>query len=97
MEIKKPENYEPGGREMLNKKFKDNIPQLTFIIGLIIWTISAVVITVIDIFKGIEHPFLTIPFISSILIGSYLKIKQTHTFPSIRKNCTKCGKNKSKK
>jgi hypothetical protein len=96
--MEKPKNYEPGGREMLNKKFKNNVPQLTFIIGLIIWVISAVVLTITDIFKGIEHPFLTIPFISSILIGTYLKIRQTNTFPSIRgsQNCTKCGKNKSK-
>lgn len=102
MEIKKPENYQPGGQEALTEGFKSNILQILFILLIGVWLISAVFISIGDIFNGFQHSVLTTTFISSIVVGSYLKIRQVmrtkKLFPGITKSegCSKCGKGKSK-
>ncbi len=98
--MKKPENYTPNGREALNNSVKSNFLQISFIIILLVWVVSAVWVSVADIFNKFQHPVLTISFISSTIVGTYLKfshvIKSKKLFSGIKRGCTKCGKNKSK-
>jgi hypothetical protein len=102
-EVKIPENYQEGGQSKLNKYMLENIPQLIFLLGLIVWTVTSIWVTVSDMISGeFEHKTLTASFIVGILSGGYLKTRQYLTKRKnnpIKKeeNCKKCGKNKTKK
>jgi hypothetical protein len=100
--MEKPKNYQPGGQEALNEKFKNNIPQVIFILSMIVWFISSLWITLVDVFNGFQHTVLTSSFILCSIIGIYLKVRQSmklkKLLPGFKKaeGCAKCGKNKSK-
>lgn len=101
--MEKPKNYQPGGQEALNEFGKSNFLQMIFIILLLVWAVSAIWVSIKDIFNGFQHPVLTTTFISGSLIGIYLRVRQSiklnKIFPNVKmekKGCTKCGKNKSK-
>ena len=72
-EIKKPENYKAGGRKAINNMVNNNIPQIMFMLALSVWLIAALIISVLDIFNGLQYPWLTSSFIFTSVIGLYLK------------------------
>tara|TARA_R110000868_G_scaffold264466_4_gene523073 strand:- start:101 stop:418 length:318 start_codon:yes stop_codon:yes gene_type:complete len=100
---KTPENYEAGGRKALNNATKNNFLEILFILTMIVWLGTSLIISVRDIFEGFQHLWLTTSFIVGTTIGVYLKtkdyIKTKKKFFSFnrKKGCNKCGKNKSKK
>jgi hypothetical protein len=102
-EVKIPENYQEGGQSKLNKYMLENIPQLIFLLGLVVWAVASIWVTMSDIISGeFEHKALTVSFIIGSLSGGYLKtrhylIKRKNNPTKKKENCKKCGKNKTKK
>lgn len=97
--INKPENYESGGRKALNNATKNNFLEILFILAMIVWLGTSLIISVRDIFDGFQHMWLTTSFMVGTGIGLYLKTKTYlktkklfSGFKNRKKGCTKCGK-----
>lgn len=99
-EIKKPENYTEGGNDKIVKMFLGSIVQIGFIIFLLVWVISSLYISIIDVFTNkFEYSVLAYSFIGGIITSGYLTVmmyikrkKLGIKKPKIIKKCTSCGK-----
>ena len=85
------------------KKFiTDNLLQVTFVIGLVVWVITSAINSLINLFTlNFDSKLLSLSFIVCIVTGSYLSIqrylKNRKTKPKKDKTCDKCGKNRKQK
>jgi hypothetical protein len=99
--IKKPKNHKDGDLTKMKKTILTSIPQIVFIITLIVWVVSASIISGKDILSNeFEHIWLSFSFIVGMFTTGYLTIvnyvKNIKRKP--KKTCKKCGdKSKTKK
>lgn len=104
-EIKKPKNYEEGGLTKMTKTLSENAIGVVFLISLLIWVISSLFVSIIDVFSGtFDHKVLSISFIVGIVTAGYMSVmksikdkKSGVPKPKKTSSCKKCGKNTTKK
>lgn len=98
-EIEKPEDYVEGGAEKMVNFLIDNYIQTIFILVVMVWLITAMWVSVQDIYNGnFEHKTLSYSFIIGIVMAGYLQIRKTietnkenPTGVKKKKSCGKCG------
>jgi hypothetical protein len=103
--LKKPENYTEGGSKEITKNFLNSLPQLIFVISLIIWLVCSFYVSIEDIITdGFDHKVLSYSFIGGILTSGYMVVTNYITKkklggkkPKPTKKCNSCGKNTTKK
>ena len=83
------------------KRFiSDNALQVIFVVGLVIWTITSVIRSLIDLVSlNFDNKILSFSFIVCLVTGSYLAtqryIKKRAEKPK-KETCEKCGKKNKK-
>ena len=96
-ELKKPENYTEGGGKNIRKFLVENYLQTIFTITLLIWFITSLWVSVLDVFSGnFEHKVLSYSFIigsvTAVILQTKRMMKSRSPKPKKTKGCTKCGK-----
>jgi len=85
----------------MRRFMSDNALQVIFVVGLVIWTITSVIGSLIDLVSlNFDNKISSFSFIMCLVTGSYLAtqryIKNRGERPKKDKTCVKCG-NKNKK